>query len=97
MRLISPTVVSQELLDQAGAILAGIAPGTTGKIELDGEDEGLIRQAIASHDDAARVYRAKNDGDKVLRVRVYTTEELTAKAERPPAKRKPRAKAKAEK
>ena len=94
MRLITSTVVSPELLDQARKILDGIARGTTGKIELDGEDEGLIRQAIASHDDAARVYHAKSDGDGVLRIRVYTTEELTAKAERPSAKRKPRAKTK---
>jgi len=90
MRLISPAKVSEELLAQAGEVLAGIAPGTVGKIELDGEDKSLVCQALASHNPDARVYRVRGDGDATLRVRVYTKEELAAKAARPPMKRKPR-------
>ena len=95
MRLIAPTKVSEELLAQAGEVLTGIAPGTVGSIELDGEDEHLVRLAIAAHNLDARVYRARSDSDKVLRVRVYTDEELAEKAARPRAKRKPKTKTKA--
>ena len=95
MRLIAPTKVSEELLAQAGEVLAGIAPGTVGSIELDGEDELLVRRALASLSPTARVYRARRDSAQVLRVRVYTDEELAAKAARPMAKRKPKTKTKA--
>jgi len=92
MRLIAPTRVSEELLEQAEEVLAGIAPGTVGSIELDGEDELLVRRALASLSPTARVYRARRDSAQVLRVRVYTDEELAERAARPPTKRKPRAK-----
>lgn len=92
--LIAPTAVSTELLEACAEIVNGIEPGSTCHIELlDGEDPKTVKRALKQADQTCRVFRARNDGAGVLRVRRYTQEELDASASRPRARRKTRTKA----
>lgn len=92
MKLRSPTVVPEELLDQCREILDGIAPGSSGIMDLEkGDDPKLIKRAMHQlRPLEVRVYRAKNDGDAALRVKLYSDAEVAARTARP--KRKAKAK-----